>query len=253
MSLIICRANPGKFQAIMLGGKGHELCTEIKIEDFQIKCEDHVKLLGVDIDYLLNLDIHISNLCSKAAKQINVLLRLKQYLTAEVKLLIYRWFIWSNFNYRYCPLVWHFCSKNSMNKLEKLQYRALKIVYNAFENSYEKLLQKSNLSTLHIHRIRLIAIEAFKILNQMLPAYTHDLIHFKVTKYSFRYENLANVPRVNTSTYGKASFRYEAAQVWNSLPIELRKISNFNDFKGLVHTWCGSSCKCSLCKFTGDT
>ena len=92
------QATPGKFQAIMLGKNGHDLCTSIKIDDIDIKCEDHVKLFGVDIDYLLNFDVHSSNLCKKAVKQINFLLRLKQYLTTEVKLLIYRSFILSNFN-----------------------------------------------------------------------------------------------------------------------------------------------------------
>ena len=35
------------------------------------------------------------------------------------------------------------------------------------------------------------------------------------------YENLVDVPRVSTSRYGKATFRYEAAQLWNSLPNDI--------------------------------
>ena len=52
----------------MLGKNGHELCTSIKIDDTDIKYKDRVKLLGVDIDYLLNFDVHISNLCKKNCK-----------------------------------------------------------------------------------------------------------------------------------------------------------------------------------------
>ena len=43
--------------------------------------------LGVTIDYMLNFDLHDSDICKKAAKQINVLCRLSQYLTTETKLL----------------------------------------------------------------------------------------------------------------------------------------------------------------------
>ena len=36
--------------------------------------------------------------------------------------------------------------------------------------------------------------------------------------------------------------------MWNSLPNELRKVEDFGEFRRLVHTWSGSSCKCSMCK-----
>ena len=34
------------------------------------------------------------------------------------------------------------------------------------------------------------------------------------------YANTARVPTVKTTAYGKSSFRFEAARVWNSLPNE---------------------------------
>ena len=50
-----------------------------KVSDTQIKCEDVVKLLGVDIDYQLNFDQHISNLRRKAGHKLNVLKRLSVF------------------------------------------------------------------------------------------------------------------------------------------------------------------------------
>ena len=41
----------------------------IKLSNTQINSEDVVTLLGVDIDYQLNFDQHISNLCRKAGQQ----------------------------------------------------------------------------------------------------------------------------------------------------------------------------------------
>jgi hypothetical protein len=38
-----------------------------------LSCEDEVKLLGVTIDFKLNFNAHISNICKKAARQLNVL------------------------------------------------------------------------------------------------------------------------------------------------------------------------------------
>ena len=125
---------------IGLGKRGHGDCESFTIQNHNVKCEDSVKLLGVTIDYMLNFDLHISDICKKAAKQINVLSRLSQYLTTETKLLIYKSFVRSNFGY--CPVVWHFCSKTSTDKMEKLQYRALRLVYSDFDSSYESLLKE---------------------------------------------------------------------------------------------------------------
>ena len=51
---------------------------------------DSVKFLGVTIDFMLNFETHVSNICRKAANQINVLLRIGKYLTLETKILIWK-------------------------------------------------------------------------------------------------------------------------------------------------------------------
>ena len=82
---------------------------------------------GQFIKNMFNFELHVSNICKKAAKQINVLCRLSHYLNTDTKLLIYKSFVRSNFSY--CPLIWRFCSKTSTDKTKKLQYRALRLVY----------------------------------------------------------------------------------------------------------------------------
>ena len=77
--------------------------------------------------------------------------------------------------------------------------------------SYENLLERVNMPTLHVSRIRLIATESFKILHKMTPVYLQDILSYKKYAYSFRYDNLVDVPRVRTTKYGKSTFCYEAA------------------------------------------
>ena len=95
--------------------------------------------------------------------------------------------------------------------------------------------------------MRTMAIECFKILNKLSPSCLHDLVVFKDCKYNFRYSNIVDIPRVRTSTYGKNSFKYAAAVLWNDLPDNFRKISNFNQFKNILKSWNGNVCKCSVC------
>ena len=100
----------------------------------------------------------------------------------------------------------------------------------------------------HVSRIRLIATESFKIIHKMTPVCLQDLLSDKNSVYSSRYDNLVDMPRVRTTKYGKATFCYEAAGVWNSLLNELRKVEDFREFRRLVDTWSGSACKFSMCK-----
>ena len=64
-------ANPDKCQGIAVGKKGYDLKPTFNIKGADIECTDDVKLFGVTIDYRMNFDKHISNMCKQAARQIN--------------------------------------------------------------------------------------------------------------------------------------------------------------------------------------
>jgi hypothetical protein len=48
-----------------------EKSPSIQIQNSNLSCETVVKLLGIDIDYQLNFDLHISNLYRKASPNSN--------------------------------------------------------------------------------------------------------------------------------------------------------------------------------------
>ena len=64
---------------------------------------------------------------------------------------------------------WHFCSENNTKKIEKIQERALRFVCFDYSSTYEELLVKVKLPSLHVRRIRLMATETFKIINGIAP------------------------------------------------------------------------------------
>ena len=71
---------------------------------------------------------HISTLCKKAINQFYVIGRIQKYMGFKQKEVLLNSFVLSNFNY--CPLTWHFCSVKSLMKIEKMQERAFRILYN---------------------------------------------------------------------------------------------------------------------------
>lgn len=239
-------ANPDKFQILAVGAKTHKAKPNLVISNFTLEPEDSVKLLGIDIDFALSFDCHVKNIVNKAAKQVNVLRRLSKLLNSKSKLIIFHSFIISNFNF--CPLAWHFCTAANTEKIEKIQKRALKFVYPNSDLSYEALLAKTDLPLLTTRRLRLMAIEAFKILNNYSPICLRDLVTFRDSKINFRYQDMTYIPRVNTEKFGKKSFRYASSVLWNSLPAHLRAVKDLNQFKLLIRKWSfDKDCKCNLC------
>ena len=60
------------------------------------------------LDNELSFNDHVSTICKKAGKQLNVLIRLSHVIDKQSKMLLYNTFIKSHF--QFCSLVWHFCN-----------------------------------------------------------------------------------------------------------------------------------------------
>ncbi len=79
--------------------------------------------------------------------------------------------------------MWMLCSKGSLDKLEKKNERALRLVYSDCASSYEMLLAKSNETTIHVQTIRLLAFEIYKTLNNLNPSFMKDYFLEKHVKH----------------------------------------------------------------------
>ena len=197
------------------------------------------------IDDKLKFDKHVDILCKRAARQINVMYRFKGIFDMKERELIYNTFILSNFNY--CPIVWHFCGKVSTKKIEKIQERALRFMFKDENSSYDTLLQRCGYDTLHIRRIKYIATEVFKSLNNLNPPFMKEMFDIKETSHDLRDSNLVFQPKFRKITYGKNTFKYYGAHIWNILPSEVKKCTSLDNFKFLLKSWDGPRCQCTMC------
>ena len=239
-------ANTSKFHAIFLS-KDKTLETvglPIRVKDQSISSESAVKLIGITIDDKLKFDTHINKLCKRASGQLNQLFRLKKYVDYNERLVLMNSFIFSNFNY--CPLIWHLTSAISTSKIEKIQERALKYLFDDNESSYEVLLEKSNRVEMTVYRLRTLSLEIYKTLNDLNPAYMKDIFKKRVNRHSNRLNNI-EVPTINQVTYGKNRLRALGPKIWNCLPESIKSSKNLTIFKKSIKTWDGPNCNCNFC------
>ena len=75
----------------------------------------------------------------------------------------------------YCPLLWMFHSRKLNSRANKLNERALRIVYEDFASSFAELLEKDNSTTMHNRNIHLLAIELFKVKNWLSPPIMNEI------------------------------------------------------------------------------
>ena len=211
--------------------------------------KNSVTLLGLEIDSKLNFDKHISKLCNKCAGILNALYRIKRLSAFNERKILVNSFIYGNFNY--CPLVWHFCTKESTYKIENIQKRTLRFLLNDYDSDCKTLLEKSKKCSMEIRRIRTLALETFKSLNKLNPHFMKDLFNKRNT-FERRKNNL-EIPRRNTIKFGDNSVKSFGPHIWNSLPEEIKSEQSYEKFKGFIETWYGPNCKCCLCVYLQET
>ena len=150
--------NPDKFDAIILTkDRRNNTGIEITVNDTIIKSNEKVDLLGLTLDDKLSFETHVSAICKKASGQLNALKHLSPHLTYKSRKAAVDAFILSNFNY--CPLVWYFSTARELQKIERIQERALRLTHDDYESDYNVLLDRSNTVTMKIKRMRALCIE----------------------------------------------------------------------------------------------
>ncbi len=152
------QSNPAKFQSISLGKTPQ---CNVAVDDVFIQSVPFIRLLGVSIDSDLKFNNHVSNICQKAGRNLNALKRVAKTLPTNVKLMLYKTYISSHLNF--CPLVWHFCGESNTQKLERIQNRALRFVFDDHESDPRPSanIPSLELSRMHTSLATSIHVKAF--------------------------------------------------------------------------------------------
>ena len=176
----------------------------------------------------LNFTSDISNICIKAGQKVCVLLRLRNLIPCKAKLLIYKSSILPHLTY--CHLVWHNCRSSDSRKIERIQERALRAVFNSHSESYENLLVRAELPSLLNRRLQDIAILMYKVKYGLALSVVNELFKQKSTSHSLRNSDF-DISTFNTINYGKHSLRYQGPHIRSKQDIKLKDSSNIESFK----------------------
>ena len=136
----------------------------------------------------------------------------------------------------------------STSKIESIQKRALRLLFNNYASTYDSLLAKAIKPSIEIKHYRTLALEIFKTLNDLNPTYMQELFYLRSS--SARRRNDIAVVRTNTNTYGTKNLRSLGPQIWNSLSKHIKTETSLAHFRSMINTWFGKERLCNLCKNT---
>ena len=145
-------------------------------------------------------------------------------------------------NFNYCPLVWIFSNATSLlKKIENLQKRALRFLYNNYQLTCEELLDKANSSTMNVERLHFLCVEIYKTINNLNPSFMNQIFELRETNRNVRekYRLNLNIPKVFENIWT------ENLEVYHTT-LNLQKILKLS--KLLSETGTVLIAKCVICK-----
>ena len=229
------KANPGKFQLMFLGKNVISKNVSLQLGDKRLTGSDTINVLGIDIDSRLNYDLQISNICGKMSKQINALLRIKNDLDISSRRAIYNSYIVPQLNY--CATVWMFTSRTNLKKLDKLNNRAIRMVFDDNQSPCDDLLCRNKSLNVYKSCVRVLAIEMYKVKNNLLPNYIKELFTPSIQCYSLRDDNKYVLPKYKSKTYGYHCMTYIGSKLWGDIDPKIKNITSLKEFKHKITLW----------------
>ena len=140
------------------------------------------------------------------------------------------------------------CHSRTLNtKINKLHERTLRVVYKDDTLSFNQLLETDGSFTIHERNLQKLAIEMYKVKNNLSPAPIRD-IFMPTTEINLRNNNDWEIPKVRTVNNGIETIRYRGPITWELVPTDIKESKSLTEFKENIKIWKPQGCTCRLCK-----
>ena len=198
-------------------------CPRLRLNNTNIDFGHQYKYLGVILDPHLTFNKHLNNIIKITAHKINLLSKVRLYLTKDASLTIFKTMILPYFDYG--DILFLNSSKKLLDKLDRLQIRALKLCLKSEDDMPENIMMRST-NTAPLNKRRYA-----HLLNHMYKNCI-DLLDIKDVNTRARAAPVFKTIIPKCEKY-KNSVLYIGAIKWNNLPVNLRNIETYDSFKNI--------------------
>ena len=201
-------------------------------QDKSIEAVTSYKYLGVVFDKHISWKNHAEYVCNKVAGRIGVFSRIRRFITIEAAQTVYTSIIQPIFDY--CSIAWSSLLQQDKDRMQRLQNRAARIIIcETPAKSSSEVLKQLNWMTLDQRRAWNKVNLVRKCTLSQTPNYLSNSFARQNSNHSYstRNNDFLILPKVRTN-YGKRTFLFSGAGLFNSLPPKIRNVDN-KDFASL--------------------
>ena len=130
-----------------------------------------------------------------------------------------------------------FHSRKLNERIDHIHERALRIVYEDFNLSFQELLIDDSSLNIHYRYLQKLVTEIFTVKNGSSPELMNDVFKFIEKAYSLRTNSHIRWRKIRTTKYGIETPSYLGPKLWNLVPNEYKTIESLEDFKAKIKTW----------------
>lgn len=235
------KINATKTEAILIGNKKlkSELNQEIvlKVKNEKIKFSESVKNLGVVMDDQLTYKKHVTNLCQSAYAKLRSLYHLRNYISKEAKLKLSDSLVLSRLNY--CDAVYGPCiTAENVHKLQKVQNSCVRFALHVpYRDHISPYLSDIGWMDMRTRRWVHLCCLVYKVIKSQKPEYLSEKLEKRSeahTQTTRRCNSTLSIP-VHSTAHFKNSFSYQAANIYNQIPDDLKNLSYLSFKSSLIN------------------
>ena len=113
--------------------------------------------------------------------------------------------------------------------------------------TYENLLVKDDTVSMHLQNIQALAIEMYKIKNDLSTEILSNILTQRTQKhYNLRNASDFQIPFVRTVYHGTESISYIGPKIWDIVSAEMKNAISLNSFKAQIKKCLHFNCPCRL-------
>ena len=225
--------NPSKCFLLRIPGSKKQIINKYRLGNSTLEETSHHNYLGVDIQQDLKWNTHIDRITTNASKALGLIRRNLSSCTKETKIAAYIALVRPTVEY--CSAIWDPHTSEQIQKVEKTQRRAARMVFNDYnwqtsvtelirELEWDSLSTRRKITRLSILHKAMGGYLALPVQNYLIPAR-------RITRRSQNKSFIELHTRIDSYKY---SFIPRTVKDWNDLTPNITSIQDPNQFKTAV-------------------
>ena len=150
--------------------------------------------------------------------------------------------------FNYYPLVWMFCYRRIMHKMNEIHERSLRLLLKNYKGDFQDLSRSSDDIWIYQKCVNSLLPEVYKYIQGLSPKIINKVFSTRANIYNTRQFNVFETHIPTSNRCGLNSIYFKANHLWNLLAENLKLSLPLTLFKNERKLWQCFNCPYNICE-----